>query len=304
MPAICTLAHRRNVPVVLAEANRHTRSAVAFQWQKRDARAHMGGAMKTCIAVALLLFGGVCHPQAAPGGTAQNHAAYPESEAAEAWRGLAASYVRKALKDHTLDRDPRLNARIDAVMAAVGSAVAAIDARFAGSSWRAILINDFGYGAAAFPGEIILVDAKFVRTLQLNDDELALVLAHEAAHVLAGHAAVKLSFMAEFLGKEKVPSARTALREFLAKDAYAAAYRPTAQLQEREADALGAAIVFAAGYDTGRALSVFDKLAELESRAQGQEPDSHDAASVRKQAVSKAIAELQQLHARRNPAPQ
>lgn len=263
----------------------------------------MGGAMKTCVAVALLLIGGVCNAQVGQVGPAQNPAAYPESEAAEAWRGLAASYVRKALRDRTLDRDQALNARVDAAMAAVGAAVDAIDARFADSTWRAILIDDFGYGAAAFPGGIVLVDTKFVRKLQLSDDELALILSHEAAHVLAGHYAVKLSFMAEFIGKENIPDARSALREFMAKDAFAAAFRPTAQLQEREADSVGAAIFFATGYDAQRALGVFDKLAQLESRDDRRDPDSHDTASQRKQAIAAVIADLQKLHARRNPAP-
>lgn len=259
--------------------------------------------MKTCIAVVLLLCGGVCFAQLSPDGKPQNQAAYPESEAAAAWWGLAASYVRKALKEQTLDEDRTLNSRVDAVMLAVGAAVAAIDSRFADSSWSAILIKEFGYGAAAFPGATILVDAKFVRTLQLNDDELALILSHEAAHVVAGHASVKLSFMAEFLGKATVPTARTALLEFLAKDSYATAYRPTARLQEREADTVGAAIFFATGYDSQRALRVFDKLAQLESRDDGQAPDSHDAATVRKQAVSEVLADLQRFHAHRDPKP-
>ena len=257
--------------------------------------------MKTCVAAVLLLFGGVCFAQVWPDGRPQNPAAYPEAEAAAAWRGLAASYVRKALKDQTLDKNPTLNARVDTVMAAVGAAVAAVDSRFANSSWRAILIEDFGHGAAAFPGETILVDAKFVRKLQLNDDELALIFSHEVAHVVAGHASAKLSFMAEFLGKEKVPNARTALLEFLADDSYAAVFRPTARLQEREADTVGAAIFFASGYDSQRALGLFDKLAELETREDGRAPDSHDAARVRKQTVSAVIAELQQFYARRGP---
>ena len=259
--------------------------------------------MKTCVAVLLFLFGGVCFAQVSPDGRPQNQAAYPESEAAAAWRSLAASYMRKALKDRTLDTDPALNARVDAVMAAVGAAVAAIDRRFANSSWKAILIEDFGHGAAAFPGETILVDAKFVRTLQLNDDELALIFSHEAAHVVAGHASAKLSFMAEFLGKEKLPTARTALLEFLADDSYAAVFRPTARLQERQADSVGAAIFFASGYDPQRALRLFDKLAELETRADERAPETHDAASVRKQTVSGVIAELQQVQARRGAEP-
>ncbi|MCJ7837994.1 MAG: M48 family metalloprotease [Burkholderiales bacterium] len=185
-----------------------------------------------------------------------------------------------------------------------GAALAAIDTRYSNSSWRAILIDDFGYGAAAFPGETILVDATFLRTLQVNDDELALILSHEAAHLVAGHAAAKLSFMAEFLGKEKVPTARTALLEFLAKDAYATAYRPTARLQEREADRIGAAILFAAGYDGQRALRVFDKLAALEGGETERAPDSHDIAAARKQAVSEVLADLQRFHAEGNHAPQ
>jgi predicted Zn-dependent protease len=259
--------------------------------------------MKTCVAMVLLLFGGVCFAQASPDGRPQNQAAYPESETAAAWRGLAASYVRKALKDQTLGKDPALNARVDTVMAAVGAAVAAIDLRFAKASWKGVLIEDFGHGAAAFPGETIIVDAKFVRALQLNDDELALILCHEAAHVVAGHASAKLSFMAEFLGKETVPTARTALLEFLAKDSYAAVFQPTARLQEREADTIGAAILFASGYDAQRALGLFDKLAQLETREDGRARDSHDAATVRKQAVSGVIAELQTFYARRGPEP-
>lgn len=259
--------------------------------------------MRSCIALVLLLFGSMGIAQVPPDTLPQNRAAYPETEAAAAWRGLAASYVRKALREQKLDRDPVLNARVDAVMAAVGAAVAAIDARFAGSSWKAILIDDFGRGAAAFPGETILVDARFVRNLALTDDELALVLAHEAAHVMNGHALEKLSFMAEILGKEKIPTARTALLEFLARDSYAEVFQPKARLQEREADSLGAAILFASGYDPQRALKLFDKLSVLEGRETGQAADSHDAADVRRKAVAAVIAELREIHAGRDAAP-
>ena len=149
----------------------------------------------------------------------------------------------------------------------------------------------------AFPGQTVIVDAHFVRALKLSDDELALLLSHEAAHVIADHALTKLSFMAEFLGKDKIPTARTALLEFLANDAYATAYRPTARLQEREADTIGAAIFFATGYDAQRSLWLFDKLAALETADAGS-TDSHDSATLRKQAVSGVFADLQQMNAR------
>lgn len=268
--------------------------------------------MRTLIAVLLLLGMRVCDAQAPPQfvpslvsppgappvGAARSLAvaAYSDTDVSTAWRALAAGYVRKALREETLDRDATLNARVDGVMAAIGAAAAAIDARFASASWRAILIEGFGYGAASFPGEVILMDSTFVRRLELGDDELALILSHEVAHVLAGHAATKLAFVARTLGRDKVPTAQAALHEFLSHDTCAAAYRPTARLQEREADSLGAAIFFTAGFDIRRALRVFDKLEALETRADGGETDSHDTPAARKESVMSVIAQLQQIH--------
>lgn len=252
--------------------------------------------MKSCAAAVLLLLSGLSCAQAPVGGTQQP--AYPEAEASAAWHALAASYVRQALKDNTLEKAPVLNARVDTAMAAVGAAVAAIDPRFPGTYWRAILIEGFGRGAVAFPGGTLIVDAKFVRDLALTDDQLALILSHEVAHVVAGHAFKKLSLMAGFLGKEKAPTAVAALLEFLAQDSYAAVFRPTVRLQEREADAIGAAILFATGYDTQRALELFDKLAALETPDEGRDADTHDAASARKQAVAAVFAKLRQRMAR------
>jgi len=254
--------------------------------------------MRTCVAALLLLCAGMGIAQVPANGDTKTGLAYPEPEAVAAWRALASSYVRQALKDQKLDKDPVLNARVDAAMAAVGTAAASIDPAFAGAAWRAILIEGFGRGAAAFPGGTILVDARFVRNLSLSDDELALILSHEVAHVMAGHASAKLSFIAEILGKEKVPTARTALVEFFAKDSYAEEFMPKARQQEREADALGATIFSATGYDAQRALKLFDKLAEQEARNNqraGHEMDSHDAAGVRKRAVARVMAALRGL---------
>ncbi len=244
--------------------------------------------MRTRLALVLWLACAVCHAQAPV--DARPHAlaaAYPESESAAAWRALASSYVRKALHERKVDRDPALNARVDGVMTRVGAALASLDRRFAESQWKAILIEDFGHGAVAFPGETVLVDSTFVRSLALSDDELALVLSHEVAHVVAGHAYQKLSFMAETLGRDRAPTARAALLEFLARDQWARAFRPVARLQEREADRVGAGILKASGYDAQRALGLFDKLARREDRSDAD--DSHDSAAARRAAVESAL---------------
>ena len=239
--------------------------------------------------MACLLLPAVCLAQAPGGVRYHNPVAYPESESSAVWRSLGASYVRRALKDNSLERDPVLNSRLDSVMKAIGSSAAILYPRYSNSPWRALLIEEFGHGAVAFPGGTVLVDAKFMRQLALTDDELALVLAHEVAHIVADHPSEKLSFMAEALGKEKAPNAGSALRAFFTQDAYALLFQPTARLQEREADALGAAIFHASGYDPGRALRLFDKLAKLERSSSAAESGTHDPALLRKRAVAEAF---------------
>src|SRR4051812_8746131 len=197
---------------------------------------------RTVFAVASLVLSTLAFCNAALADPAQRYqfpAAYPEPEAAAVWRSLGASYVRKALKENQLDRDPVLNARVDAVLAAVGRAAATLYPAHAGSSWRALLITEFGHGAVAFPGGTVLIDASFIRQLQMTDDELALLLAHEVAHLVADHPSEKLSFVADRLGKEKAPTAGSALLAFFTADTYALQFQPTARLQEREADTIG-----------------------------------------------------------------
>ncbi len=241
----------------------------------------------TLIRIAvLLLLPGVCFAQA-PATRYQGAAAYPAPEATAVWKSLGASYVRKALKENALERDPAWNARLDTVMRAVGAAAAALYPRYATITWRALLIEGFGHGAVAFPGGTVLVDTKFARELDMTDDELALVLAHEVAHVVADHPSEKLSFMAGKLGKVRAPDAGSALVAFFTQDAYAVAFQPTARMQEREADAIGATIFSRTDFNAQRALGLFDKLAKSDSG--GIETATHDSAMARKRAVAQAM---------------
>jgi predicted Zn-dependent protease len=240
-------------------------------------------------------------PEAPPQARYQAPSAYPEPESAAVWRSLGASYVRKALKENQLDRDPVLNTRIDAVIRAVGAAAGRLYPGFAESAWRALLISEFGHGAVAFPGGTVLVDAAFVRRLELTDDELALMLAHEVAHLIAGHPSEKLSFMADQLGKDRAPTAGSALHAFFSQDSYAHLFKPTARLQEREADAIGAAVLLFSGYDWQRSLALFDKLAELEHGDEAAEDSTHDAASLRRRTVMRVIEALLRDSPRTSP---
>lgn len=248
----------------------------------------LGGAFRQLrVAAALLLFAGASHGQAPVEARYLTPTAYSEQDSSAVWRSLGTSYVRKALKEDTLDRDPAWNARLDTAMAAIGAAAARLYPPFAATRWSALLIEDFGHGAVAFPGGTVLVDSRFARQLALTDNELALILAHEVAHLVAGHPSEKLSFMAVKLGKERAPTAGSALLAFYTQDAFARLFQPTAMLQEREADAIGARILRASGFDALQALALFDKLAKIEPAGNGI--SSHDPALVRKESARRIL---------------
>lgn len=258
-------------------------------------RSSTGVPMRLLVA-AFALYSSCCLAQTPDAAAFKTVAVYPDAEVSAAWHALGAAYVRKALDDQTLDRDPALNMRIDAVTARVAAAVAAIEPRFPAAYWRSILVEGFGHGATAFPGGTIIVDARFVRRHQVTDEELALIIAHEMAHVVAGHASEKLSFMAGQMGsnagRAHAPSARAALIAFFTSDGHVDAFRPIAQQQEREADRMGALFLVKSAYDPQRALLLFDKLAANEARLEARGEDTHDTAAQRKQAVLQAIEEI------------
>ncbi len=99
-----------------------------------------------------------------------------------------------------------------------------------------------------------------------DDDELASVLSHEVAHVLARHPAEKVStgaglvllgFGLQLLGFNwlVVSAVEKIVLEL-----------PNSREMEEEADEIGVHLMGAACFDCGKASRVFEKLAELETR--------------------------------------
>lgn len=124
-----------------------------------------------------------------------------------------------------------------------------------------------------------------------NPDELAFVLGHEAAHHIAGHipkrndqalsGALLAGVLAQASGlsPEEVRAAQNMGAEVAARS-YSKEF-------ELEADALGAEIAFAAGYDPVRGTGFFDRLPDPGDKFLGSHPPNADrkalvAATVRR----------------------
>jgi predicted Zn-dependent protease len=86
-----------------------------------------------------------------------------------------------------LDPEPALKARLQRILPRLLAAAAYEKPASAQLAWEVHACTGCDENAAAMAGGKLLVSADFVARLELSDDELAYLLAHEIGHVLAEH---------------------------------------------------------------------------------------------------------------------
>jgi predicted Zn-dependent protease len=151
--------------------------------------------------------------------------------------------------DGRLDTDTVLLARVHRILATLQVA-ARIERRDAGSiPWEIHTCRRCNENASAMAGGKLLVGEEFIARLDLNDDELAYLLAHELAHVLAEHtrefATTARFFVSNGLNRH-YSDIQNELDESIAINLrMAPAYRE----QEFEADYMGYILGARSGYD-------------------------------------------------------
>ena len=163
-----------------------------------------------------------------------------------------------------LDRDRALLARAQRILAGLVHAAAAFKPEAAGWAWEVHITDDPAVDAESRSGGKLLLGSAFVARLALNDAELATLLAHEVAHIIAEHCRETLS---EAMLDSRRDLPLEVVEERLASDFPLQLRLSTlSAIQEREADQLGILIAFRAGWPCGAAVSFYRKLA-LDSAA-------------------------------------
>jgi hypothetical protein len=169
------------------------------------------------------------------------------------------------------------------------------------------VVNQKEINAFALPGGPIRLNLGIIREAD-TDAEVAGVLAHEIAHVYMRHATKNASkqqiaqIPAAILGGLLGGGATGQLARLGLEFGLGSAFLKYSRDAEREADYVGAKIMYETGYDPQGMVSFFEKLA-AESGAAGSEFfRSHPNPGNRAEAVSQAIGELprKQFTARSN----
>jgi predicted Zn-dependent protease len=187
----------------------------------------------------------------------------PESEINQ--MGLQAFTTIK--KETKVDRSTVTNRYVQCVAQAI--------TREVGGNWEVVVFNDSDANAFALPGGKIGVYTGMLKVAE-NQDQLATVIGHEVAHVLARHSNERISqkFAVEqglsLINAIASPQSGTGqtLMGLLGVGAQYGVLMPYSRIQESEADILGLDLMAKAGFDPRESTRLWVNMA----RAGGGQP--------------------------------
>jgi predicted Zn-dependent protease len=162
-----------------------------------------------------------------------------------------------------LDDDVQFTQRAKKIMAGIVLAAIALQPRSAHWDWEIHTSSDPGIEALCLAGGKILIGSQFSQKLQLNDGELATLIAHEVAHAVAEHQREEIS---EAFFIKPLPNSDLELTILRLENDMALQIRlfKLSNLQEIEADQIGAILSHRAGWPGVAMLSFYQKLKAIE----------------------------------------
>ncbi|MDP1557663.1 MAG: M48 family metallopeptidase [Nitrosomonas sp.] len=144
-----------------------------------------------------------------------------------------------------------------------------------GGEWEVVVFEDKTLNAFALPGRKIGVHTGLINLVE-NQDQLATVLAHEVAHVLAKHSNERLSqklgaqmgiSLITAVAAPQTEMGRTAV-SLLGVGAQYGIIMPFSRLHESEADIIGLDLMAKAGFNPVESVTLWQKMAQASQGAQ------------------------------------
>jgi len=170
-------------------------------------------------------------------------------------------------KDMTVSNDARVRDYVRCVARAI---TAEVETAGAPSSWEVVVFADDSANAFALPGGKIGVHTGLLKVAK-NQDQLATVIGHEVAHVLAGHSNERASTQLATSGALKAlevlsgpaSPAKSRTIAVLGAGAQVGVILPFSRAQESEADVLGLDLMARAGFDPRAGPQLWENMAAL-----------------------------------------
>ena len=209
----------------------------------------------------------------------------PEGELAS----MSATQFGQLKQETPISRDPTYNAMVRRV----GDRIAYVAAPdMPNAQWEFVVFDDDEQiNAFAMPGGKVAVYTGILEIIK-SDDELAVVMGHEVAHVAAGHGNERMSHQMLAAGgalalnfgaaaADMDDSDRALLMAAFGAGASFGVILPYSRYHESEADEIGLIYAAKAGYDPRAAISFWERMAAQGGGAPPEFLSTHPSSSTR-----------------------
>lgn len=173
-----------------------------------------------------------------------------------------------------------------------------------GAGWEVVVFDDNAVNAFALPGNKIGVYEGIFRAAR-NQDQLAAVIGHEVAHVIAHHANERVSTAtAAQMGVSVAQaaaggsgSAGGQVAGLLGAGATVGVILPFNRKQESEADVVGLDLMARAGFNPAQAIPLWENMARIGQEKPPEFLSTHPSDETRLNGLKKALPEAEKLYA-------
>lgn len=178
---------------------------------------------------------------------------------------------------HPYERDQKINqdtaqvARIEKIVERLKPHMTIFREDVSEWEWDVRVATSLQVNAFALAGGKVVVYSNIIKTLDLTDEEFALLLGHEISHGLREHSRERMGDILVYtaLAYTVLSGTISAIEAVIGGAAYGLLRSvvfdlPIARQQEKEADHMGLELVARAGYDPRKAINLFRKMDKSE----------------------------------------
>lgn len=220
-------------------------------------------------------------------------------------------YLEQMKREVGVNEDPELNRILDNIMARLSSSIATIDPSIKDKPYNYFINNDTTYNAFCTLGHNLSVNQGMFALVNNNEDELAVVVAHELGHGQKDHPVkgVKKSMPLDLLNRlyqSQNPNATSMIGTNILANSIKAT--GVTKPMEIEADNLAFDYTVKAGYNVGAGAAVWqrfiDKMGESKSNFVGElfSPSDHPSHQSRRDSYSAKLTDYSKKNVVVDPA--
>ena len=216
--------------------------------------------------------------------------------------------VRQLDDEDKLVDDPLTVARVARITGRLVSIAVADFSTSADWKWSVAIVDDAEtVNAWCMAGGRMAVYTGLFDKLELTDDEFAQIMGHEISHALANHTAERMSrAMATATGMAVIGAASDNSSVAMAGAsvlANVALTLPNSRDAENEADVMGMVLATKAGYDPEAAVTLWQKMGDLNDERPAEFLSTHPAPENRQAALNVMIPRMLKINPGRTKAP-